>query len=334
MIEYQADHVLRQIQRIAREGLAWIDVKPAAMAAYNDEIQREIAAIELWQAGCTDYYRAPSGRIVTQWPRSMPALRAGALGPRRGGLRGGRAARRLGKHGSRNPRALLQTGAGRGHNRGPGSWRPPHDGSGRRGHRSRVGDGAGDRPAPGGARRPRRPARPRRAKPRSGRRGPARDGRHRDRRGGRRHRPRRRRRGPRQGARGARTDRDHGHQRRPRRVRVLHGHHDRELGAHPRRQPDRDVPLPAGRRSRHARGALGPDGHDLVVERAVGCPAHGALRRVEGRRDRADQGARARARAARDHGQQHPAGRDRHADVAPRRGRRRPRRRSRRSPPG
>jgi cation diffusion facilitator CzcD-associated flavoprotein CzcO len=73
MIEYQADHVLRQIQRIAREDLAWIDVKPAAMAAYNAEIQREIAAITLWQAGCTDYYRAPSGRIVTQWPGSMPA---------------------------------------------------------------------------------------------------------------------------------------------------------------------------------------------------------------------------------------------------------------------
>jgi cation diffusion facilitator CzcD-associated flavoprotein CzcO len=74
MIEYEADHVLRQIQRIARQDLAWIDVKPAAMAAYNAEIQRKIAAIELWQAGCTDYYRAPSGRIVTQWPGSMSAL--------------------------------------------------------------------------------------------------------------------------------------------------------------------------------------------------------------------------------------------------------------------
>jgi cation diffusion facilitator CzcD-associated flavoprotein CzcO len=74
MIEYQADHVLRQIQRIAREGLAWIDVKPAPMAAYNAEIQRELEAIQSWQAGCTGYYRAPGGRIVTQWPRSMPAL--------------------------------------------------------------------------------------------------------------------------------------------------------------------------------------------------------------------------------------------------------------------
>ena len=74
MIEYQADHVLRQIQRMATEDLAWIDVKPAAMAAWNAEIQRELAAIAPWQAGCSDYYRAPSGRIVTQWPRSMPEL--------------------------------------------------------------------------------------------------------------------------------------------------------------------------------------------------------------------------------------------------------------------
>jgi cation diffusion facilitator CzcD-associated flavoprotein CzcO len=74
MIEYQADHVLRQIQRIVREDLAWIDVKPAAMAAYNERLQQEIAGIELWQAGCTDYYRAPSGRVVTQWPHSMPDM--------------------------------------------------------------------------------------------------------------------------------------------------------------------------------------------------------------------------------------------------------------------
>jgi cation diffusion facilitator CzcD-associated flavoprotein CzcO len=74
MIEYQADHVLRQIQRLERERLAWIDVRPRAMADYNERLQRDIAAIELWSAGCTDYYRAPSGRVVTQWPHSMRAL--------------------------------------------------------------------------------------------------------------------------------------------------------------------------------------------------------------------------------------------------------------------
>jgi cation diffusion facilitator CzcD-associated flavoprotein CzcO len=74
MIEYQVDHVLRQIQRIEREGLAWIDVRPGPMHAYNEGIQQELASFAMWQTGCPDYYRAPSGRIVTQWPRSMPAL--------------------------------------------------------------------------------------------------------------------------------------------------------------------------------------------------------------------------------------------------------------------
>jgi cyclohexanone monooxygenase len=80
MLEYQADHVLRQIQRIVREDLAWVDVKRAAMAAYNAGIQRELASIRLWQGGCTDYYRAPNGRIVTQWPGSMPELERALAG--------------------------------------------------------------------------------------------------------------------------------------------------------------------------------------------------------------------------------------------------------------
>jgi cation diffusion facilitator CzcD-associated flavoprotein CzcO len=74
MIEYQVDHVLRQLQRIEHEDLAWIDVRPDAEKAYNEEIQRELAGFAMWRTGCPDYYRAPSGRIVTQWPRSMPAL--------------------------------------------------------------------------------------------------------------------------------------------------------------------------------------------------------------------------------------------------------------------
>src|SRR5262249_16737014 len=45
----------------------------------------------------------------------------------------------------------------------------------------------------------------------------------------------------------------------------------------------------------------------------------------EGRRDRAHEGARVGAGHPWDHGQQHPARHDRHADVAPRRSRRRPR---------
>jgi len=76
MIEWQADHALKLIERIADEGLAWIDVKPGPMAEYNEQIQKDIDAIEPWQdGGCTGYYRSPSGRVVTQWPHTMTAFK-------------------------------------------------------------------------------------------------------------------------------------------------------------------------------------------------------------------------------------------------------------------
>ncbi len=45
------------------------------MERYNDEIQRAIAGVAVWQAGCTGYYRTPGGRVVTQWPHSMTEYR-------------------------------------------------------------------------------------------------------------------------------------------------------------------------------------------------------------------------------------------------------------------
>ena len=74
-IEFEAEHAVRQIQRLVDEDLAWIDVTPQAMARYNETLQKDIAAVEPWQAGCSDYYRSGSGRIVTQWPGRMSELR-------------------------------------------------------------------------------------------------------------------------------------------------------------------------------------------------------------------------------------------------------------------
>ena len=53
------------------------------MARYNDEVQRAIAGVDVWQAGCNGYYRTPSGRIVTQWPFSMEEFqrRTAAIDP-------------------------------------------------------------------------------------------------------------------------------------------------------------------------------------------------------------------------------------------------------------
>ena len=75
MIESQVEHTLQQIQRIGRENLAWIDVRPEPMEHYNEEVQQAIGRVTVWQESCNGYYRSPSGRIVTQWPYSMSEFR-------------------------------------------------------------------------------------------------------------------------------------------------------------------------------------------------------------------------------------------------------------------
>ena len=75
MIEYQVEYSVKQIKRIAEEGLAWLDVRPAAMDDYNEWVQEAIRGVKAWQANCNGYYRSPSGRVVTQWPDSMTAFR-------------------------------------------------------------------------------------------------------------------------------------------------------------------------------------------------------------------------------------------------------------------
>jgi len=81
MIEFQADYALRQIQRLADEGLDWIDVRPEPMERYNEEIQSAIDGVAVWNESCNGYYRSSSGRVVTQWPYSMSAFAERAQKP-------------------------------------------------------------------------------------------------------------------------------------------------------------------------------------------------------------------------------------------------------------
>ncbi|MEQ8232216.1 MAG: NAD(P)/FAD-dependent oxidoreductase [Gammaproteobacteria bacterium] len=78
MIEQQVDYVVRQLERMDREGLAWIDVRPEVMTRFNDDLQAALKAVDVWQASCGNdfYYRSKSGRMVTQWPHSMDAFNA------------------------------------------------------------------------------------------------------------------------------------------------------------------------------------------------------------------------------------------------------------------
>ncbi len=75
MIEWEADHALEHIKRIVDQDLAWVDVRADLQASYNEQIQKDIAAVEPWMDGCSGYYRSPSGRVVTQWPKNMTAFR-------------------------------------------------------------------------------------------------------------------------------------------------------------------------------------------------------------------------------------------------------------------
>ena len=75
MIECQVDYVMRQLQRLEAEDLAWMDVRREVMDEYNEALQQDLAGVEVWQAGCSSYYRVPSGRIVTQWPHGMSEYR-------------------------------------------------------------------------------------------------------------------------------------------------------------------------------------------------------------------------------------------------------------------
>jgi cation diffusion facilitator CzcD-associated flavoprotein CzcO len=81
MLESQVEHVLAHVKRLIAEDLAWIDVRPDAMARYNDEVQRAIGGISVWQADCNGYYRSPGGRVVTQWPFTMNEFRRRSAAP-------------------------------------------------------------------------------------------------------------------------------------------------------------------------------------------------------------------------------------------------------------
>ena len=77
MIECQVAYIQRQLERMGREGIAWIDVKPDVMRDYNEQLQHDIDQVTVWNENCnTGYYRGgTSQRIVTQWPHTMVAYR-------------------------------------------------------------------------------------------------------------------------------------------------------------------------------------------------------------------------------------------------------------------
>jgi cation diffusion facilitator CzcD-associated flavoprotein CzcO len=71
MLELQAGYAVTWIKRMLEEDVRWLDVKTSASEVYNAKLQSDIARITVWRSDCGGYYRAPSGRIVTQFPYTM-----------------------------------------------------------------------------------------------------------------------------------------------------------------------------------------------------------------------------------------------------------------------
>jgi cation diffusion facilitator CzcD-associated flavoprotein CzcO len=65
-LERQAEHVVQAARRLIRTGATAVEVRPTYFQAYNRWIDRKMRGTA-WVVS-NNYYKAPSGRIVTQWP--------------------------------------------------------------------------------------------------------------------------------------------------------------------------------------------------------------------------------------------------------------------------
>jgi hypothetical protein len=72
MIECQVGYVLGCVRALAARDLAWIDVRPEVMRAYNGRLQ---AALErtVWAKTGKSWYKRADGRITNNWSGSTVA---------------------------------------------------------------------------------------------------------------------------------------------------------------------------------------------------------------------------------------------------------------------
>ena len=76
MIESSVEYVVKLLREMDAAGVAWIDVKRDVMDEYNERLQTALDGFDVWKGGCSHYYLAESGRMVTQYPWSMLDYRA------------------------------------------------------------------------------------------------------------------------------------------------------------------------------------------------------------------------------------------------------------------
>jgi cyclohexanone monooxygenase len=75
MHEHGCDYIVRKLEHMRDNGIAWIDLRQEVQDEYNAALQGHLGTVEVLQTIGTRYYRAASGRIVTQWPYTMAQYR-------------------------------------------------------------------------------------------------------------------------------------------------------------------------------------------------------------------------------------------------------------------
>jgi cyclohexanone monooxygenase len=73
MLEAQARYIVRALKHMRRKGKAYVAVRPEAVADFVAKIDEWMEGT-VWLTRCSNYFRAPNGRVVTQWPRSARAF--------------------------------------------------------------------------------------------------------------------------------------------------------------------------------------------------------------------------------------------------------------------
>ncbi|MDT5017214.1 MAG: cyclohexanone monooxygenase [Mycobacterium sp.] len=73
MLEAQARYIVRALKHMRRNRKAYVAVRPKTMADFIAKIDGWMEGT-VWLTRCSNYFRAPNGRVVTQWPRSARAF--------------------------------------------------------------------------------------------------------------------------------------------------------------------------------------------------------------------------------------------------------------------
>jgi cation diffusion facilitator CzcD-associated flavoprotein CzcO len=73
MLEGQAEYAVRAMKRMRRERVSAIEVKPGFDVRWNRWLQSKMAGTS-WTMS-NNYFKAPTGKIVTQWPHSCSVYR-------------------------------------------------------------------------------------------------------------------------------------------------------------------------------------------------------------------------------------------------------------------